>query len=73
MTCIEQGIGEMTVLDISGHALAVSKARLGERAKGVTRMDVDVTQARFPAANFTTSCLWQGGHEFRSSGVSNLC
>ena len=49
---LEQGIRDITVLDISGHALAVSKARLGERAKGVNWMEVDVTQARLPAAYY---------------------
>ena len=52
---LDQGVKEVTVLDISGHALAVSKARLGERAERVTWMEADITHAQLPAASYD---LW---------------
>jgi len=52
---LDQGVKDMTVLDISGHALAVSRARLGERAERVTWIETDITQAQFPSASYD---LW---------------
>ncbi len=42
------GYGDVTVLDVSGEALAGAKARLGARAGGVTWVEGDVTQAGLP-------------------------
>jgi len=49
---LERGIRRITVLDISGHALAASKARLGERAGDVEWIEADVTQAKLPAGHY---------------------
>ena len=43
---IERGVKAATVLDISAEALAVSKARLGQRASGVEWIEADITQAK---------------------------
>ena len=43
---IERGMKAATVLDISAEALAVSKARLGQRASGVEWIEADITQAK---------------------------
>ena len=52
---LAQGVKDITVLDLSGRALAVSKVRLGERADRVTWIEADITRAQLPAA----SCdLW---------------
>lgn len=52
---LARGVSDVTVLDISGQALAASKARLGARAKDVTWVEADVTQVRLPAASYD---LW---------------
>jgi len=52
---LARGVSDVTVLDISGHALAVSKARLGERAARVTWMEADITRVPLPAASYD---LW---------------
>ncbi len=49
---LEQGVRNMSVLDISGQALEASKARLGERAKHVTWIEGDITQTILPTASF---------------------
>ena len=49
---LERGVREITVLDISGHALAVSKARLGERADRVTWVEADITRVQLPATSY---------------------
>ncbi len=41
---IELGLGPLSVLDISGAALKVSKKRLGARAQDVTWIDTDLTK-----------------------------
>lgn len=41
---LERGIGKVTLLDISGAALAQVKARLGARSASVTWIEGDVTQ-----------------------------
>ena len=46
---IERGVEDITVLDISGHALAVSKERLGRQALGVNWMEADITRAQLPS------------------------
>ena len=52
---LEKGIKEITVLDISGQALAASKERLGERADRVEWIEADITQADLPAGRYD---LW---------------
>lgn len=49
---LEQGIHDVTVLDIAGHALAVSKARLGARADNVQWIEADVTDVQLPTAAY---------------------
>lgn len=49
---LDQGVKYLTVLDISGRALAADKARLGERANGVTWLEADITRAQLPAASY---------------------
>ena len=43
---IGYGVKSITVLDISSEALAVSKARLGQRASGVEWIEADITRAK---------------------------
>ena len=52
---LARGVSDVTVLDISDHALAVSKARLGERADRVTWMEADIRRVPLPAASYD---LW---------------
>ncbi len=40
---IEEGFGPITVLDVSGAALAVSRQRLGPRGESVTWIEADIT------------------------------
>lgn len=49
---IEHGLGEVTVLDVSGVALRRARERLGARAEDVTWMEADVTTAPLPAQSF---------------------
>jgi ubiquinone/menaquinone biosynthesis C-methylase UbiE len=42
---VSEGLGQMTVLDISGAALARARARLGARASEVRWIEADVTRA----------------------------
>jgi SAM-dependent methyltransferase len=49
---VAAGLGRVTVLDISGAALARARARLGERAADVTWVEADVTRAALPAHAF---------------------
>ena len=49
---LARGLGRMTVLDISGAALARGRARLGERAAEVTWIEADVTRAALPPHAF---------------------
>lgn len=46
------GLGRMTVLDISGAALARARTRLGEKASEVTWIEADVTRSKLPANSF---------------------
>ncbi len=52
---LEKGLKDITVLDISGHALAAARARLGERAKRVTWIETDITRVQLPSASYD---LW---------------
>ena len=45
---LEKGIRHLTVLDISGRALAASKARLGDRAREVDWIEADITRVSLP-------------------------
>ncbi|HEY3287991.1 MAG TPA: class I SAM-dependent methyltransferase [Gemmatimonadaceae bacterium] len=45
-------LGAITVLDISGAALARARARLGDRAREVTWLEDDATRVALPAAAF---------------------
>ena len=49
---IERGVKAATVLDISAEALAVSKARLGQRASGVEWIEADITQAKLRKGHY---------------------
>lgn len=46
---LENGYQSLTVLDLSGAALAAAQKRLGPQAKGVQWIDADVTRAELPA------------------------
>jgi SAM-dependent methyltransferase len=48
---LAQGLGRMTVLDISGAALARARARLGAAADAVTWLEADVTAVQLPPAS----------------------
>jgi SAM-dependent methyltransferase len=49
---LAQGLGRMTVLDLSGAALARARARLGARAAEVDWLEADVTHDELPARAF---------------------
>jgi ubiquinone/menaquinone biosynthesis C-methylase UbiE len=49
---LARGAGHITVLDISAVAVARAQARLGSRAKAVTWIEADVTQAVLPTRRF---------------------
>lgn len=49
---LARGVKDVTVLDISGQALAAAKARLGERATRVTWIEADITRAQLPRASY---------------------
>lgn len=44
---LDEGYGNMTVLDLSGAALETSRRRLGARGDGVRWMEADITNAEF--------------------------
>jgi len=46
---LAEGVGALTVLDLSEAALAVSQARLGPRAEGVQWLAADITDVALPA------------------------
>ena len=48
---LAQGLGRMTVLDISGAALARARARLGAAADAVTWLEADVTAVQLAPAS----------------------
>ena len=52
---LEAGHRELTVLDLSGAALARTRSRLGGRAAAVTWLEADVTATNLPAAGYD---LW---------------
>ena len=52
---LTKGFTQVTVLDLSGNALAVAKARLGAQAAKVTWIEADVTQVQLPAHRYA---LW---------------
>ena len=52
---LEQGVKDITVLDIAGRALATVKARLGAQAERVTWIEADITRAQLPSAYYD---LW---------------
>ncbi len=45
---LKKGIKRLTVLDISGQALAVAKTRLGHRASEINWVEADIVQAKLP-------------------------
>jgi ubiquinone/menaquinone biosynthesis C-methylase UbiE len=45
---LDDGFRRVTVLDVSGAALAAARARLGERAASVTWLEADITQVALP-------------------------
>jgi SAM-dependent methyltransferase len=49
---VAEGLGRMTVLDISEAALTRARARLGERAREVTWIEADVTRTELPPQAF---------------------
>jgi 2-polyprenyl-3-methyl-5-hydroxy-6-metoxy-1,4-benzoquinol methylase len=49
---IDQGYRRVTVLDVSDVALAISRARLGERAASVEWIQADITAATLPEAAY---------------------
>ena len=52
---LARGVRDVTVLDISGHALAMAKTRLGQHADKVQWIEADVTQAGLPSNQYD---LW---------------
>jgi SAM-dependent methyltransferase len=52
---LDRGLEHLTVLDISGRALTVSKTRLGDRAKMVHWVEADITEATLPSHSYD---LW---------------
>ena len=49
------GYSDLTVLDLSGAALAAAQARLGERGRGVRWIEADITRVHLPEAAYD---LW---------------
>ena len=49
---LERGLQAVTVLDVSGRALAIARARLGPRAAQVHWLEHDVLRAPLPAGGF---------------------
>lgn len=49
---VERGVASVSVLDISGTALARARQRLGERAATVTWLEADVTRADLPGSAY---------------------
>ena len=49
---LERGLREVTVLDVSGQALAIARARLGPRAAQVHWLEQDVLGAALPIGGF---------------------
>jgi SAM-dependent methyltransferase len=49
---LERGYHQLTVLDLSGAALARTRARLGPHAAGVTWLEADATRAALPSSAY---------------------
>ena len=49
---LDHGYRDITVLDLSGHAIEAAKARLGDRSGQVNWREDDVLRVRFPAGVF---------------------
>jgi SAM-dependent methyltransferase len=49
---LNDGFGDLTVLDLSEEALAAVRGRLGERAARVTWLAADITTVELPAARY---------------------
>jgi ubiquinone/menaquinone biosynthesis C-methylase UbiE len=49
---LDTAMSDISVLDISGAALAVARKRLGQRARGVQWLEGDITTVALPAASF---------------------
>lgn len=49
---LEGGFTDVTVLDLSGAALARARSRLGQRAAAVRWIEADVTRANLPPASY---------------------
>jgi ubiquinone/menaquinone biosynthesis C-methylase UbiE len=45
---LDEGFRSLTVLDLSGAALAAARARLGDQAASVTWLEADITQVELP-------------------------
>lgn len=50
---LDAGYLDLTVADIAGAALELSRARLGGRARGVQWLEADILQAPLPLARYT--------------------
>ena len=51
---LKKSVKHITVLDISGQALAAAKTRLGDRASGVSWLEADVVQVQLPQNAYDT-------------------
>lgn len=47
---LDQGVTEITVLDVSGRALSAAKERLGAQANRATWMEADITHVQLPSS-----------------------
>lgn len=50
---VDQRVGHISVLDLSGAALARARERLGTRAGNVTWIETDITRAELPSGAFS--------------------
>jgi hypothetical protein len=64
---LDSGYGSITVLDLSGTALAAAKARLGSRAAGVQWLEADVLSAALPVRAYD---VW---HDLGPGHRGHLC
>lgn len=49
---LSRGYEDLTVLDLSGAAIATAKSRLGKRAKSVRWIEANILEAQLPAATY---------------------
>jgi SAM-dependent methyltransferase len=49
---LDRGFGALTVLDLSGAALARARERVGARADDITWIEADITRAELPTAGY---------------------